>query len=130
MRRLVGFCLLARAEVFRTVGLFDEGYSLGNFEDDDYCRRALGAGFRCVVARDAFVHHFGGRTFAGAGIDFAQLMTENERKYQEKWAEVTSADTGQPSEDSTVRGRVTAVERPRSSTRESSAAHSWACCSS
>src|SRR5262249_12818802 len=30
-------------------------------------------------------HHFGGRTFVGSGIDFKQLMMENEQKYREKW---------------------------------------------
>jgi GT2 family glycosyltransferase len=39
-RRLVGFCLLARADVFQAIGLFDEGFGMGNFEDDDLCIRA------------------------------------------------------------------------------------------
>ena len=38
-----------------------------------------------MIARDAFVHHFGGRTFLGAGFDFAAIMRENERRFREKW---------------------------------------------
>ncbi len=83
--RLVGFCLLIRREVIDRVGLLDEGFGLGNFEDDDYCRRALGAGFRAVIARDAFVHHVGGVTFAGAGVDYAALLRANAERFQAKW---------------------------------------------
>ncbi|MEX0717774.1 MAG: glycosyltransferase [Planctomycetaceae bacterium] len=85
--RLVGFCLLLRREVVERVGLFDERFGLGNFEDDDYCRRAREAGFRAVIARDAFVHHFGGRTFIGSGIDHGALMRRNAQLYREKWAD-------------------------------------------
>jgi len=84
--RLVGFCLLIRREVVNAVGLLDERVGIGTFEDDDYCRRALGAGYRAVIARDAFVHHFGGRTFVGEGVDFSALMRENQRRFRDKWS--------------------------------------------
>src|SRR4029077_2666143 len=61
-------------------------FGLGCFEDDDYCRRALGAGFRAVIARDSFVHHFGSRTFIGSKIDYAGLMNKNQQLFEEKWA--------------------------------------------
>jgi GT2 family glycosyltransferase/tetratricopeptide (TPR) repeat protein len=83
--RLVGFCLLIRREVIDQVGLLDERFGVGCFEDDDYCLRAIQAGFRAVIARDAFVHHFGGRTFVGSGVDFGGLMEQNRRLFQEKW---------------------------------------------
>jgi GT2 family glycosyltransferase/tetratricopeptide (TPR) repeat protein/2-polyprenyl-3-methyl-5-hydroxy-6-metoxy-1,4-benzoquinol methylase len=83
--RLVGFCLLIRREVIDKVGLLDERFGTGCFEDDDYCLRALRAGYRAVLARDAFVHHYGGRTFVGAGVDFAGLMQKNAQLFREKW---------------------------------------------
>lgn len=83
--RLVGFCLLARREVFDQVGLLDERFGIGNFEDDDLCRRARQAGFRCLIAHDAFVHHVGSATFRGSGIDLGQVLRENERLYRDKW---------------------------------------------
>ncbi len=89
--RLVGFCLLIRREVIDRVGLLDERFGVGCFEDDDYCRRALQAGHRAVIARDAFVHHFGGRTFAGSGVDFAAVMRHNERLYLDKWSGVAAS---------------------------------------
>jgi GT2 family glycosyltransferase len=94
--RLVGFCLLIRRAVIDKIGLLDERFGLGCFEDDDYCLRALKAGFRLVIARDAFVHHFGGRTFAGSGIDFAGLMAKNSRLFQEKWQGADGAGAPSP----------------------------------
>ena len=39
-----------------------------------------------MIAGDAFVHHFGGRTFVGSGVDFAELMRRNQRLFEEKWS--------------------------------------------
>jgi FkbM family methyltransferase len=83
--RLVGFCLLIRREAIDWVGLLDERFGVGCFEDDDYSRRAARAGYRLVIARDAFVHHFGGRTFLGAGVDYDALMRTNRELYRKKW---------------------------------------------
>jgi GT2 family glycosyltransferase/tetratricopeptide (TPR) repeat protein len=83
--RLVGFCMLASRELIDRIGVLDESFELGCYEDDDYSRRALRAGFRAVIARDAFVHHFGGVTFRASGVDFATLMSRNGRLYREKW---------------------------------------------
>jgi len=83
--RLVGFCLLIRREVIDTIGLMDEGFGVGNYEDDDYCMRARQAGFKTVIARDAFIHHVGGATFTGAGIDYSDLMRRNAERFRSKW---------------------------------------------
>lgn len=88
LERLVGFCLLIRREVIDAIGLLDERFGIGNFEDDDYCRRTQRAGYRTVVAVGSFVHHFGGRTFAASGVDFEELLRANERKYHEKWSNI------------------------------------------
>lgn len=93
VERLVGFCLLIRQELLEEVGGFDERFGIGCFEDDDYCRRARNAGHRAVIAKDAFVHHFGSQTFHGSGLDFTAILEENRLKYEQKWA----ADIGSPS---------------------------------
>ena len=97
--RLVGFCLLIKREVIEQIGLLDERFGIGNFEDDDYCRRAIAAGYQCVIARDAFIHHVGSATFRNSGVNFGRLLQENQRKYQEKWGE--TGERGQGSGDGT-----------------------------
>ena len=111
--RLVGFCLLIRREVIDRVGLLDERFGIGCFEDDDFCRRTLQAGYRAVIARDSFIHHFGGQTFRNSGVDFAALMQKNQTLYQEKWTASAQAapprDKGenpQPVTESATRGSV------------------------
>jgi GT2 family glycosyltransferase/tetratricopeptide (TPR) repeat protein/SAM-dependent methyltransferase len=84
--RLVGFCLLVRREVFDQIGNFDERFGVGNFEDDDLCRRAVAAGWRCANARGAYIHHFGHRSFAASGIDLKGLLERNAQIYAEKWS--------------------------------------------
>jgi len=87
--RLVGFCLLIRAETVAAVGRFDETYGVGNFEDDDYCLRVLRGGYRLCVAEDAFVFHYGGRTFLGMGVvddAWRDLVARNEKTFHDKWA--------------------------------------------
>ncbi len=81
----IGFCLLIRRAVVDRIGGFDTRYGLGNYEDSDYCLRARVAGFRIWICDDVFIHHFGSRTFRGAGIDFEKLMKENEAKFRAKW---------------------------------------------
>jgi len=85
--RLIGFCLLIRREVIDRIGMLDERFGIGCFEDDDYCLRAIRAGYRAVIARAAFIHHFGSRTFLGSGVDFAGLLRANEQRFRDKWQE-------------------------------------------
>ena len=94
--RLVGFCLLVKRAVIDAIGLLDEGFGLGNFEDDDYCRRAAAAGFRAVIARDAFVHHVGGATFRASGVDYAGLLRANQDRFARKWAPPPAPGTPAP----------------------------------
>lgn len=86
--RLVAFCIMIRDSVLQGVGLFDESYGVGNFEDDDYGVRVLRAGYRLVIAEDCFVFHYGHRTFAGMGYThdtLRGLINANEQVFLEKW---------------------------------------------
>ncbi|WP_337175132.1 glycosyltransferase [Paludisphaera sp.] len=83
--KLSGFCLLMKRRVFETVGGLDERFGPGLLDDDDLALRARRAGFTLAVAHDLFVHHFGGRTFAGTGIDEEALLDENVARFVAKW---------------------------------------------
>lgn len=105
--RLVGFCLLIRREVVDAVGLLDERFGVGCFEDDDFCRRALLAGYRAAIVWDSFVHHFGSRTFLGSGVPFAGILEENRRRYLEKWSELDKCGEIDPPAGHTEEGGTT-----------------------
>ena len=83
--KLSGFCLLMKRSLYHAIGGLDERFGLGLFDDDDLAIRARQAGFELAVAHDLFIHHFGSRTFAGNGIDAERLLSENGRKFAEKW---------------------------------------------
>jgi GT2 family glycosyltransferase/2-polyprenyl-3-methyl-5-hydroxy-6-metoxy-1,4-benzoquinol methylase/tetratricopeptide (TPR) repeat protein len=102
--RLVGFCLGMRREVIDRVGLLDERFGLGNFEDDDYCRRAMAVGFECVIAGDAFVHHFGSRSFAENGVDLARVLQRNRQLFDEKWSQIPQPENPPEGADGTDHG--------------------------
>jgi N-acetylglucosaminyl-diphospho-decaprenol L-rhamnosyltransferase len=57
-----GVCFMVHRHVFDAIGYFDGDPKLGGYEDDEYFRRARGAGFRLAVTGRAFLHHFGSIT--------------------------------------------------------------------
>jgi GT2 family glycosyltransferase/tetratricopeptide (TPR) repeat protein/2-polyprenyl-3-methyl-5-hydroxy-6-metoxy-1,4-benzoquinol methylase len=83
--RIFGFCMLFRRELVERIGSLDERFGMGMYEDDDYCVRALNAGYRLAIARDSFVHHFGSRTFLANGVDMGEALDKNERIFRAKW---------------------------------------------
>ncbi|MDY7032726.1 MAG: glycosyltransferase, partial [Thermodesulfobacteriota bacterium] len=83
--RIIGFCMLIKREVIDRIGLLDERFGLGNYEDDDYCYRARMAGYKLMVAGDVFIHHFGSRSFAGNGINYTKQIERNKKLFFDKW---------------------------------------------
>ncbi len=82
---LSGLCLMFRSRLVQKIGLFDERFGAGNFEDDDYSLRCRLLGRRLVIVRNAFLHHRGGRTFHALGIDYAASLRLREARFFEKW---------------------------------------------
>jgi len=86
--RLVGFCMMLRDRVVRDVGLLDELFATGNFEDDDYCVRILRAGYQLCVDEGSFVFHYGSQTFQAMGLvgeAWHSLIAANDARFQAKW---------------------------------------------
>lgn len=80
----LGFCLLARRELFDRIGLLDEQFGMGNFDDDDLTLRVRQAGLKAVRALAAYVHHEEKASFKrlpGAEKAFA----ENRKRFEQKW---------------------------------------------
>ena len=83
--RIIAFCLLIKRDVLKRVGLLDERFGPGGYEDYDYCLRAQHAGFSAVVARDVFVHHFGGKGYVG--MDYSYHRRVNREILARKWSQ-------------------------------------------
>lgn len=61
----VGFCMLITSAALDRLGFFDhEAFGRGYGEEVDFCRRAIAAGMRNVLAMDVFVRHVGEVSFA------------------------------------------------------------------
>lgn len=90
--RISGFCMLINRAVINAVGLLDTRFGIGNYEDDDFCLRAWQAGFKLMIAKDVFIHHFGGRTFVGNGIDPAIQSEKNLPIFLAKWSSKPQSD--------------------------------------
>lgn len=85
-RRVVGFCMLFSKKLISEIGLLDEQFGTGNYEDDDFCIRAALAGYQNLVAADVYVHHYGSMTFKGNRIDYRPALVRNAALFHEKWS--------------------------------------------
>ncbi|MDH5765775.1 MAG: glycosyltransferase, partial [Gammaproteobacteria bacterium] len=80
------FCVAIRKDVIDEVGLLDEDFGRGFFEDDDYCMRVRKAGYKVAVADDVFVHHHLSASFNKLKDNEKQILFEkNKAIYEAKW---------------------------------------------
>ncbi|EQM70301.1 hypothetical protein L682_10075 [Aquipseudomonas alcaligenes OT 69] len=83
---LAFFCVMMRRETYLQVGLLDEAFGCGFFEDDDYCRRVEQAGLFNACAQDAFVHHHLSASFNQMDEHKRKALFErNKAIYENKW---------------------------------------------
>jgi GT2 family glycosyltransferase/glycosyltransferase involved in cell wall biosynthesis/Tfp pilus assembly protein PilF len=82
---LAFFCVAIRRGVLEEIGLLDEAYGIGYFEDDDYCRRASEANYKLVIADDVFVHHYHSVSFDTLGEKAAEQMARNRAIFEQRW---------------------------------------------
>lgn len=83
---LIGFCLFIKRDVVEKVGLLDhETFGYGNSEDLDFCYSARRAGFKCGIAQDVYIHHFGNVTCNKLPVDYTELLKINQEKLAKKW---------------------------------------------
>lgn len=80
----IGFCLLARRSLFDQIGLLDEQFGMGNFDDDDLSLRVRKAGLRPVRAAAAYVHHEEKASFKKLP-GWEKAFDENRKKFERKW---------------------------------------------
>ncbi len=83
--KLVGFCMLIKRSIVEKLGVLDELFTPGNFEDDDYSFRMIRAGYRLLLCHDTFIHHFGSVSFKEKPQNYHELLNKNALKFKEKW---------------------------------------------
>lgn len=88
LRTAAFFCVMMPRSTFERVGLLDESFGRGFFEDDDYCRRIEKEGLRVVCAEDVFVHHHLSASFDKLKqSERQQLFEDNKKLYEQKWGQ-------------------------------------------
>lgn len=80
----IGFCFLIRRELIERIGLLSEEVERIFFEDEDFCMRAMQAGYRCVVVSGSYVYHTEHRTVRKMPEREA-LFQRNQRWCHQKW---------------------------------------------
>lgn len=78
------FCVLLTKRVVQKVGLLDETFFPGGYEDDDYCLRLRQEGFKVHLARDVFIHHWGSASFGQLQYAYFNNQAQRNRDYLEE----------------------------------------------
>jgi len=82
-----GICFMVRRRVFERIGMFDEAFRIGQFEDVDFFRRAVRSGFRLGTTGRSFIHHFGSVTQDSLRRERTEnpYEAQNRAYYRKKW---------------------------------------------
>src|SRR5688572_17476716 len=78
------FCVLLTRNLIKKVGLLDDKFFPGGFEDDDYCARIRAVGIKIWLARDVFMHHFGSASFGQLKQNYFSEKASKNKAYLEK----------------------------------------------
>lgn len=84
---LSGFCMMISRDCFQDVGLFDEQFNPGGFEDNAYILRAEEKGWRAVIVPSVFVHHYGSITLKDEHFTHIQGGLHNREKFYKMFAD-------------------------------------------
>ncbi|WP_333804622.1 glycosyltransferase [Sulfurospirillum sp.] len=80
-QRLGFFCVAIKRNVIDTIGLLDEQFGIGMFEDDDYCLRSIQAGFKNVFVEGCFIYHKGSVSFKKLATEKYQALFQKNKAY-------------------------------------------------
>ncbi len=83
--RIIGFCMLIKREVLFKVGVLDELFGPGGYEDYDYCMRVKREGYNIIIALDTFIFHIGGKGYSSNNMDYMNLRFKNIELLIDKW---------------------------------------------
>lgn len=78
------YCALIFREVINTIGVFDERFGLGGYEDNDFCIRSNLSGYQCWISANSLVKHEPHQVFKLNGVDNFEIESKNKNILQEK----------------------------------------------
>lgn len=113
----VGFCMYIRRDCLNKVGLFDvENFGKGYGEENDFCMRAISAGWVNLHALDVFVLHTGGISFGASKSARELAAMETMRRlhphYEKVVHQFVSLDPAAPARLDMDIARIVDSERP------------------
>ncbi len=80
-----GFCYLVRRKLFSEIGLFDEIYGMGNFEETDFSMKARKKGYKIVRALASYVYHKEGSSSFSLLERFKEEFEKNKMIFESRW---------------------------------------------
>jgi hypothetical protein len=83
-QRLAFMCVLIRRAVIDRIGLLDERFVGYGWDDDDYCRRAVDAGFKLACTNSASVTHGHGKEKRSSSF-LRTKYSDNKAIFDSKW---------------------------------------------
>lgn len=83
--RIYGSCMLIRRDVFETVGLFDEAFTYGGYEDMDFLWRVQAAGITVGMTGASLIHHFALVTRKAVVAEMPTFENANLAHFTRKW---------------------------------------------
>lgn len=78
------FCAMITREIINKVGLLDENFFPGAYEDNDYCKRVKNINGEIGLIRDVYIHHWGSASFGQLPRDYFNEHAIRNRQYFEK----------------------------------------------
>lgn len=110
-----GWCMLMPVEVWEDVGLFDEQFGIGFYEDKDWCFRAQEKGYKLAISHNIDIEHLNNTTFnAHPEIDKETIGRKNHNKFIEKWGFMDKPGDWDDHAYETVNGKRIYLKRDQS----------------
>jgi GT2 family glycosyltransferase len=86
IRVLALFCAAMPRAALDEIGLLDERFEVGMFEDDDFAIRLRQSAYRLICANDVFIHHHSRAAFKKLGDDeYRAIFEANKKRFETKW---------------------------------------------
>ncbi|KKK79904.1 hypothetical protein LCGC14_2828840, partial [marine sediment metagenome] len=82
---LLTVCVLLSKDLIRKVGVLDENFNLGGYDDNDISLRARIAGFKLLVDGRTFIFHYGSVANKLLPTNYWHNLERNKAYFEKKW---------------------------------------------